>query len=191
MSSEVIVHPFGDIEVALIEVVRHAIEQECRVRSIVGERRSIPADSYARQRAQYRAATFLNELARNSSKERIRLGVANVDLFVPDLNFVFGEASSRRRVAVFSIARLDPQFYGEHANPKQLSQRCMTEAIHEIGHVFGLGHCNRADCVMWFSNTLAGTDRKGPKLCETCAQRLDCQSKASLPLSSALISHWG
>jgi archaemetzincin len=174
MRAEVIVHPFGDIEEALIEIVRHAIEQEFRVRSIVGERRSIPGGSYSRQRAQYKSTTFLNELSRNSSKEKLRLGVANVDLFVPDLNFVFGEASSRRRVAVFSIARLDPQFYGEPANPKQLTLRAMTEAIHELGHAFGLGHCKRADCVMWFSNTLAETDRKGSKLCEACAQRIDC-----------------
>ena len=88
---------------------------------------------------------------------------------VPDLNFVFGEASAVSRAAVFSTARLDPRFYGEPEDEAILLRRAATEAVHELGHVFGLGHCTRPRCVMWFSNTRAETDRKGSEFCPRCA----------------------
>ena len=74
---------------------------------VLGEKLSVPARSYSHERAQYLSTDLLDVLAPHArGDERIRLGITNVDLFVPELNFVFGEASSARRVAVFSTARL-------------------------------------------------------------------------------------
>lgn len=171
--ADVVIHTFGEIEEALVEAVRQAIEQRLPARAATGDPRRLPPGSYSEPRGQYRSTEFLSELSRGSSDERMRLGITNVDLFVPDLNFVFGEASSRCGVAVFSIARLDPCFYGEHANSEKLTRRAIAEAVHELGHVFGLGHCDRSDCVMWFSNTLEETDRKGLEFCQHCAERID------------------
>ena len=172
ITTEVVLHPFVNIDGALVEAVRQAIEQRFHVRAIKGETRDLPESFYSPQRRQGRSTALLNELACNSSNETMRLGIANVDFFVPELSFVFGEASQERRVAVVSIARLDPQFYGDVANSEKLFRRASTEAIHELGHVFGLGHCERADCVMYFSNTLAQTDRKGSEFCKLCAERI-------------------
>lgn len=174
ITTEVVLHPFGDIEGALLEAVRQAIEQRFHVRASKGKSMELPENFYSPQRRQGRSTALLNELLRNSSNKTIRLGIANVDLFVPELSFVFGEASQERRAAVVSIARLDPEFYGELANSEKLFRRASTEAIHELGHVFGLNHCERTDCVMWFSNTLAQTDRKGLEFCTRCAERIDC-----------------
>ena len=94
------------------------------------------------------------------------LGIADVDLYTPDLNFVFGEADSDRGVAVFSVARLHTM------NRDRFVHRAATEAIHELGHTYGLCHCRDPRCVMWFSNTLEESDRKGTGFCDAHAREL-------------------
>jgi archaemetzincin len=59
------------------------------------------------------------------------LGVTGVDLFVPELNFLFGLADSRQKCAVISLARLQPEFYGLPSNPQLFKERALKEAIHE------------------------------------------------------------
>ena len=171
--TDVIVHPFGEIEGDVLEAIRAAVGERFRVGVTVGQQQAVPTRAYSRDRKQYRSTEFLRQLATASrDDDRVRLGVTNVDLFVPDLNFVFGEASAVSRAAVFSTARLDPRFYGEPEDEATLLRRAATEAVHELGHVFGLGHCTRPRCVMWFSNTLAETDRKGSEFCPRCAREL-------------------
>jgi len=120
----------------------------------------LPTSSFNASRAQYLSSAILPVLAAVKRPEWERLlGVADVDLYVPDLNFVFGEADARRGVAVFSLDRL------RDADERLAARRAATEAIHELGHTYGLGHCSRSNCVMWFSNTLVETDRKGVRFC--------------------------
>jgi len=155
MRADIIIHPFGKVPGDLLEAVRAAIERHFGVRASLGRSLTLPKEACSPKRGQYRAQLLLEELAEGALDDgRVRLGIATVDLFAPELNFVFGEASSADHAAVFSIARLDPRRYGEPANEKALDRRAIIEAAHELGHVFGLGHCQRRDCVMWFSNTL-------------------------------------
>ena len=171
MLDKIIVHAFGEVDIDLIEAVSLAVEERFSITSTIGQRFLVPAQSYSRERDQYRSTEFLNVLAGHDGTH-IKLGITNVDLFVPELNFVFGEASGTLRAAVFSIARLDPRAYGEPENEALLMRRATTEAVHELGHVFGLGHCKQRGCVMWFSNMLSETDRKGSEFCEQCARLL-------------------
>jgi archaemetzincin len=127
----------------------------------------LPPDAYDAARAQTRATRLLDLLAeiRLPEHEQV-LGVTDVDLYAPELNFVFGEAHARRHVAVFSLERLHSQA------PATFRKRAATEAIHELGHAYGLAHCDDPNCVMYFSNTLADTDRKGTHLCRHHAGEL-------------------
>jgi archaemetzincin len=130
---------------------------------------ALPASSWSASRKQYSSTKLLDALASIKRPEWERLlGIADVDLYVPDLNFVFGEADPRRGVAVFSLARLRAG-----AGETLLARRAATEAVHELGHTYGLSHCDEPTCVMWFSNTLSESDRKGTKFCPAHQKELE------------------
>ncbi|HEY3132064.1 MAG TPA: archaemetzincin family Zn-dependent metalloprotease [Acidobacteriota bacterium] len=173
MLTPVVIHPFDKIPPGLAEAVRSAIHERFKIHATVGKSLAVPAAAYSPERKQYRSTFLLNMLAIiEPGDKKTRLGMVSVDLYVPELNFVFGEASKSERIAVFSTARLDPRLYGEPADQDLLERRAVTEAIHELGHAFGLEHCSRTDCVMWFSNTLSESDRKGSQFCSRCSRLL-------------------
>jgi archaemetzincin len=123
--------------------------------------------------SQYPGAPFLAALAdARPPGDEVILGVTGVDLTAPGLNFVFGLADPRGRAAVISLARLYPEFYGQPRDPRRFKARAVIEAVHELGHLLGLGHCPDPACVMAFSNSLADTDRKGPGFCQACREKL-------------------
>jgi archaemetzincin len=152
----------GDVDPRLLIPLAEEVGAALGRRVVRPERIPLPAGSFSRERGQWRAASILDALAGVKRADWLRLlGVANVDLYAPQLNFVFGEADASRGVAVFSIARL----HGDSEGARRLHRRATVETIHELGHTFGLGHCTRPSCVMWFSNTLAETDRKSHRPC--------------------------
>jgi archaemetzincin len=113
----------------------------------------------------------LHEKFKTASTDRV-LGVTSVDLFVPRLNFVFGEAQCPGKIALISLYRLRPEFYGDAPNRSLFFERAEKEAVHELGHTLGLRHCEDSSCVMFFSTSIVDTDAKDSTLCGKCAQRL-------------------
>ena len=101
----------------------------------------------------------------------ITLFVTEHDLFADRLNFVFGEAELGGKRAIISLYRLKPEFYGM-SDGELFKGRVLKEAMHELGHVFGLPHCRNPNCVMYFSNSILDTDRKGWRYCELCREKL-------------------
>jgi archaemetzincin len=123
-------------------------------------------------RGQYAAERILRRLAMlHGSAERV-LGVADLDLFTPDLNFIFGQARPGGP-AVMALTRLRPEFWGQPPDPALLRERAGKEAVHELAHSYGLGHCQDSRCVMWFSNTLAETDARFDAFCAQHAGQLE------------------
>lgn len=127
-------------------------------------------------------AARLVEAARHDDRGIKLLGVTDVDLYIPVLTFVFGEAQLGRQTAVVSIARLR-----EGGIAAQVTARLVKEAVHEIGHTFGLVHCTSPSCVMARSAGLAAVDRKTDRLCADC--RIRYQELREHPYVSAHAPH--
>lgn len=133
----------------------------------------------SKHRNQLRSSDFLLWVLERlkPSKEIKILVICDIDAYSGDLNFVFGEAYKGGRVAAIYLPWLRQEFYGFESNKLVFYERMVKEAIHELGHTFGLFHCNNKLCVMYFSNSLCDTDRKGKKLC------LDCKNKLRIKLN--------
>jgi archaemetzincin len=129
----------------------------------------VPGKAYREERGQYEASVFLREVLGRCGGRFLAL--TGVDLYAPGLNFVFGLAQCPGRGAVVSLHRLDPGFYGERGKEGLFLKRLVKEAVHEVGHTLGLGHCG-GKCVMGFSNSVLEVDAKGEEFCLDCFRRL-------------------
>ena len=138
----------------------------------VGETIEIPPTAYDALREQHNADVLFDHVRRNMAGNNKVLALTNADLFHGALNFVFGQAQCPGNVALVSICRLDPVFYGFPSNYELLIERTTKESIHELGHAFGLEHCQNTDCVMSFSNSIHAVDKKSTFLCEKCRKKL-------------------
>jgi archaemetzincin len=85
---------------------------------------------------------------------------------------VFGQAHIDGMVSAIYLPRLRQEFYGLKPDKSLFYQRIVKEAIHELGHAFGLKHCNNAMCVMYFSNSLPDTDIKQNSFCDICRTKI-------------------
>ncbi len=126
-----------------------------------------PPDTFDPRRGQHSSSKVLRWLAETWPRQRT-LAVTDVDLFLPVLTFVFGEAQLKGHAAVVSTARLAGREDGHAA----VRSRLWIEAVHELGHTWGLVHCPERTCAMARSGTLYDVDVKTPELCPDCASLL-------------------
>ncbi len=132
------------------------------------------ASLYDAARGQFYSTGLLTELV-NLGKQHPSsklLGVTDVDLFIPILTFVFGEAQLGGQSALLSSHRLRQQFYGLPEDVNLLFDRVEKEALHELGHTLGLVHCQDLVCVMHFSNSVEEVDMKPSEYCVQCRRRI-------------------
>jgi len=129
------------------------------------------AQAYNPERKQYFSSKLLASI-KKSERDARAVGIADVDLYVPRLNFVFGEADVGSGTAIVSLCRLRQEYYGLTPDEALFLERATKEIVHELGHTFSLGHCPHNKCVMHFSNSLADTDLKEAHFCNKCRPRI-------------------
>jgi len=133
-----------------------------------------PPSAFSSPRGQWSSVAFLEALLARVPHGAARLlGVTERDLFVPVLSFVYGQAQLGGRVAVVSLARLRPEFHGLPPAPAALARRAAAEAVHEMGHTFGLVHCPDRRCPMSLSVDLPDLDGKTATPCAACRVLLE------------------
>jgi archaemetzincin len=165
--------PIGQADTALLNWIKESLvrvfpDTTCLV---IEDGLPLRDEAFDKKRRQYRSSAILNEIQAYAVKKRSLnrvLGVVDADIFVPELNFVFGEAAFPGKAALISLWRLKPEFYAEAPNSELFSARALKEAVHEVGHTLGLRHCPRSSCVMFFSNSIFDTDKKQSLFCDEC-----------------------
>lgn len=164
--------PVGPIDTSIVSILGDELRHVFGAGIYIGNEVPVPGNSLNPARGQYIAEAIAQAVILSPESERYDrvLAVMDCDLYTPDLNFVFGIATGH--MALVSLARLRQEFYRLPADRSLFHRRVLTEAVHELGHTFRLGHCHDPHCVMFFSNTLADTDHKGSAFCARCMRVL-------------------
>lgn len=164
--------PFGSIPGEILEYLHIELTRTFGFDVKIAKTEPVPQYAFNPKRNQYHSTKILERLRGLKLKDARVLGVADIDLYVPELNFVFGEADIGDKICIISLVRLRQEYYGLPKNENLFLLRSLKEAIHELGHTYGLGHCKDQRCIMHFSNSLKDTDIKGPDFCPRCRVKL-------------------
>jgi archaemetzincin len=124
---------------------------------------------YSEERNQYHSTLLLSKILNYSPANATKIvGITNVDIFIPILTFLFGEAQLDGKGAIVSTYRLRNEFYGLPKDDLRLYQRTLKEVLHEFGHTLGLVHCRNYECAMHFSTSVEDIDLKKSQFCSVC-----------------------
>ncbi|HUA16456.1 MAG TPA: archaemetzincin [Verrucomicrobiae bacterium] len=171
--------PVGDVDSLLLEFLWAAIPRYLPVTCEILPNVLDPSPSYHIERQQYHSSEILQRMQSLVQRQDWRLlGVASVDLYIPILKYVFGEAQMAGPCALVSYHRLRQEFYGLDRDDALLGQRLLKESVHELGHTLDLRHCQDYRCVMASAHAVEWIDLRDSSLCQSCRARV--QSGTSL-----------
>ncbi len=152
-----------------LEHVRHHVARALSADVSIHVDAARPLDAWDPRRKQWSTHRILAWLGTVAPPGDKVLAVTDQDLFIPILTFVFGEAQLGGRSAVVSTARL-----GEPGlpDPRIALERLAKESVHELGHCYGLVHCDSPGCVMGRSSSARDVDKKRGDFCPRCRDRV-------------------
>jgi archaemetzincin len=167
--------PVGTVDDAgLLEWLRQELYEKFRVPAEILAPALDASFACHAERQQYHSSEILGSMQKYLARDTWRLlGVTSLDLYIPILTFVFGEAQLGGHSAVVSYHRLRQEFYGLPADMDLLANRLLIESVHELGHTLQLTHCHDYHCVMAASHAVEWIDIKDSGFCE------DCMTKAT------------
>ena len=186
VDSSIYILPIGDVDVNYLKALVPKLQTRFTTGVYLALDKTIPVpeNSFDYDKQQHVAMYILGDMYKKlkfppNSKV---LGVTNVDISTPadlyspetDTVFVFGLSFDKGNMALISIRRMDPRYYvGGKPNDELAIQRMQKEAIHELGHLFGLDNVNDPGCVMFLPKNLKELDRKTDNFCLECKKAFE------------------
>jgi len=176
------IHIFWDSQspAGLQEPVKRLISSLLGVPATVSENH-VRVMGYSVSRRQADATAILDSIHAFKYRQKLSdpvLLVVHQDLFTSNHSFVFGLAREQVGAAVVSSARLENECYGKASSDDDLIDRLTKEGAHELGHLFGLVHCNNHECIMFKPDTLDELDGKKKMFCPVCRVQLEARIAA-------------
>ncbi len=167
--------PVGNVNEEIMQMIARHVNAMFGLDVETGTFVSLPEPEYAfdEKRRQYSSTVILKSVARLAAGCDKFLAITEVNLFIPMMTFVYGQAQLSGKVAIISLARLKPEFYGLQPDKDQTVRRIRKEVSHELGHTFGLVHCADRSCLMSLSTEILQVDLKSEDFCKDCWVRLE------------------
>jgi archaemetzincin len=160
---------FGYFDAEFLRSVADAVRKEYLLPVQTREGHLDISEFYDPTRRQYNGVRLIHEVEVLFSSDSYKiLGLFTIDLFIPILTFIFGQAFLNGSTGIASTFRLSNERYGIKTNDDLLEERFTKEVIHELGHTFGLVHCYIPTCVMRSSTYVEDIDQKSGHLCLKC-----------------------
>lgn len=160
----------GDIKIDNLSRYFNSLEEIFSFPIKMGQKYEIPSYAFEPKRQQYYAHKIISELLTTTPDDAVKvLGITDVDLCTPVLEYVFGAAQLNGRVAITSCYRLRQKFYHLPDDDGLFYLRLKKIIIHELGHCFGMVHCDDLNCVMYLSNNIFTLDNKRDNFCLRCS----------------------
>ena len=164
---------FGYFEEDFLKKIADSVKQEYHSSVSIKEGHLDLSEFYDPGRRQYNGTRLLKEVDSSMSADSSKtLGLFNVDLFIPILTYIFGQAILNGRTGIASLYRLSNERYGMNKDDRLILDRFKKEIIHELGHTFGLMHCHIPICVMRSSTYVEDIDQKSSNLCPKCKSEI-------------------
>ena len=164
---------FGYFEEDFLKNIAEAVKHEFRYPVNLKEGHLDLSEYYHPERRQYNGIKLLKEVDSSFASDSDKtIGLFSVDLFIPILTYIFGQAFLNGRTGIASLYRFSNERYGMKADVEIILDRFKKEVIHELGHTFGLIHCHNPTCVMRSGTYVEDIDQKSANLCLKCRNEI-------------------
>ena len=173
LKSKIVVIPMGEVDFSMVNRLATSLGPAFNRSVDILKGMKMPGEAYNIIRNQYYAQVVMQSVERTKANSREKvIAICEEDLYVPDENYVIGAADTVAGTAVVSLYHLRMEFYGLPEDDSKVYPRLYKEAVHRLGHLFGLSECRNPRCVNYYSQLMLDIDHKAEKMCDICVRTL-------------------